>query len=325
MLPAKYSTSQCITLFGGYGFIGNYLLKRLCARGHRVRLAVASERTILPKDSQHPLAEVFGCSLGNPDSLEEVIRDADAVVNLIGILNPNKERGFRESHEDWPAAITAATKEVSGNNSSNNSGNNKKPHLVHISALGASADAASEYLRSKYAGEQKVAAYRHRTIIRPSLVYGNDSPFARKMLGMLRYLPCLWLPAGSSVTQPIMVEDLRDLILHILQKPEEFREKTLSAAGPEVMNMRRLLQIIARHELGKRRIVLPMSQKMSFRMADLCEKWTKNPPITRDNCLSAYAAVWCSPEENDALKILGHLLILREQFYLRKGLKKSQH
>ncbi len=320
MLPAKYSTSQCITLFGGYGFIGGYLLKRLCARGHRVRLAVASERAILPKDSQHPLAEVFGCSLGNPDSLEEVIRGADAVVNLIGILNPNKERGFRESHEDWPAAITAATKKVPSNNNSNN----KKPHLVHISALGASADAKSEYLRSKYAGEQKVTAYRHRTIIRPSLVYGNDSPFAIQMLGMLRYLPCLWLPAGSSVTQPIMVEDLRDLILHILQKPEEFCGKTLAAAGPEATNMRRLLQMIARHEFGKRRLVLPMNKKMSFIMAGLCEKWIKNPPITRDNCLSAYAAIKCPAEDNDALKILGHLLTLHEQFYLRKGLKKSE-
>ena len=303
--------SRRVTIFGGSGFIGGHLVKKLCRRGYKVRLAISREHARLSTAYQDPAVEFFSCTLQDMDSIKAALTDADVVVNLIGILNPSANRSFAESHVEWPDAIAAAAAQMK---------REIKPHIIHLSSTAASADAKSEYLRSKYHGEEKIRAFADHTILRAAMVAGPDSSFFLMMRKILRRSPILLLPTGTAMLQPIVIEDLRDLIMRLIQHPQEFRGRTLIAAGPEVISMSLYVRTIAAYQPHYPRLIFPIGVKKSTALARFMQRLMSHPPMTEDTCFMAYAQVACPPEKNDALKILGPLITLSEQRYMREAL-----
>ncbi len=284
-----------IVIFGGSGFIGGALARKLAARGHHLTLPVrdrekAKELIVLPN------TDVAAFDPSAMRGAASALAGADAVINLVGILNERSGGEFVRVHSEFTRVLcdTCASQ--------------KARRLVHISALNAGAGAPSEYLRSKGKAEQAIraAAVRH-VIIRPSVVIGPGDSLINMFARLARLSPVLLLPCASLMVQPIAIDDLTEVIAHAAESGDE-DGKTLSAAGPEKM----LLAEVARRTIaaaGMRRPVVGLGPSLSYCLGALTEALPGVHFFSRDNCLSARIPTTVGGE-NDARRIVGELTSL---------------
>src|SRR3954449_6208521 len=154
--------NRLVTIFGGSGFVGRHLVRALAKRGYRIRVAV--RRPDLTGHLQ-PLGRVgqihaVQANLRHPAAIEAAVRDADLVINLVGILFERGRQRFEAVHTFGAEAVALAAAAFGA-------------PLVHVSALGADEESPSLYARSKAKGEKLVlAALPSATILRPSVVFG---------------------------------------------------------------------------------------------------------------------------------------------------------
>src|ERR1700693_3531717 len=176
-----------VTGFGGSGFLGRSVVRALAKRDYRVRVAV--RRPELAGYLQ-PLGRVgqihtVQANLRHAGSVAVAVRDADVVVNLVGILYERGRQSF-EAVQHVGAETVARAAALHG------------ARLVHMSALGADASSPSAYARTKAAGEYAaLAAVPNATIIRPSILFGPEDDFFNKFAALARVLPALPLIGGG--------------------------------------------------------------------------------------------------------------------------------
>ena len=173
-----------VTVFGGSGFLGRHVVRALAKSGYRVRVAV--RRPELAGYLQ-PLGRVgqihaVQANVRYPASVEAAARDADVVINLVGILFERGRQKF-EAVQAFGAEAVALEASAYG------------ARLVHVSAIGADQKATSLYARSKGAGEKLVlAAMPSAAILRPSIVFGPEDDFFNRFAALASLLPAL--PTG---------------------------------------------------------------------------------------------------------------------------------
>lgn len=279
-----------ICVLGGTGFIGQHLLNRLVSSVEKVvvptrRLAHARELYLLPT------VEVVEADIHDDATLERLISDCSAVVNLVGVLHsrPSRSRDsfgpdFARAHVELPARLAAASAKAG------------VEHLVHISALGASADAPSEYLRSKAGGEAAILAARdrvHATVFRPSIVFGPEDRFLNLFARMERRLPVLFLPCPDARFQPVFVGDVAQCIVRCLFDPETYH-RNYDLCGPRQYTLRELVQFVGRVS-GHRRPLIGLSESLSYLQARMME-WLPGKLMTRDNVRSMKVPSVCHCE-----------------------------
>ena len=249
--------AKLITIFGGSGFIGRYIVQRLAKQGHRVRIAVRDPRAANFLKPLGDLGQItpIATSVTDPASVARAVEDADAVINLVGILYERGKRTFKAMHED--AARTVAEASAAAGVTS----------FVHMSALGVHKDHASKYARTKAAGEEAVkAAFPSATILRPSVVFGPEDGFFNLFAAMARISP--YLPyytsvnpgdegGGGSKMQPVYVGDVADVAVAALHDAAAHGGQTYDLGGPSVYDMRTLMQMVI--DVTERRCkVLPL-------------------------------------------------------------------
>jgi uncharacterized protein YbjT (DUF2867 family) len=276
---------------GGSGFIGRHLVAALAARG--VRVAVPTRRR---ERAKHlillPTVDVVETDIFAPGVIEQLAAGRDAVINLVGILHGRRgrpdERGpndygpdFARVHVELPQAIVAACRATGAR------------RLMHVSALTASPNAPSEYLRSKAIGEGVVLAADDldATAFRPSIVFGPEDRFLNNFAAMLRFLPGLALPCPEAKFQPVYVGDVVRAMLAALEDPET-RGKAYELCGPHVYTMKALVEYVCA-ATGRRRIIVGLPERLSYLQARLME-WTPGPLMTRDNYYSMQVPNVCS-------------------------------
>jgi uncharacterized protein YbjT (DUF2867 family) len=263
--------NRLITIFGGTGFIGRHLVRRLAARGARI--------LVISRDPAHggrlqPMGGVGQivverADLGSEAAVARVVKGALAVINLIGILYETRRQTFAEVQGELPGRIGRAAAAAG------------VARLVQISAIGADPGSASAYARSKAAGEQAVReAFPAATIIRPSIVIGPEDGFFNRFAAMARLLPALPLIGGGHTRfQPVYVGDVADAIVAALER-DDARGRTFELGGPQAYSfaelMRYMLQVI-----GRRRLLLPLSFELAMLQARILELLPA-PPLTRD-------------------------------------------
>jgi uncharacterized protein YbjT (DUF2867 family) len=164
---------------------------------------------------------------------------------------------------------------------------------MHVSALGASPSAPSEYLRSKAIGEGVVLAADDldATAFRPSIVFGPEDRFLNNFAAMLRFLPGLALPCPEAKFQPVYVGDVVRAMLAALEDPET-RGKAYELCGPHVYTMKALVEYVCA-ATGRRRLIVGLPDRLSYLQARLME-WTPGPLMTRDNYYSMQVPNVCS-------------------------------
>lgn len=260
-----------ITVFGGTGFIGRHLIRRLAKTGAIIRVPnIEPERASILK----PMGDVgqivpFACSSRSDAAVGDAIGHADAVINLIGILHKKGSNTFQNVHVETAARIARLAKQ------------NGARHLVHISALGANENSASSYARSKAAGEHAVHTFfPDAAIMRPSVVFGPEDKFFNMFAALAIKSPVLPL-IGGGVTkfQPVYVGDVADAIIAALEKPEA-RGHIFELGGPQVYTFHELMKLMLK-VIDRRRFFVNLSWPLAKIQAALME-CMPSPLLTRD-------------------------------------------
>lgn len=260
--------TRVITVLGGGGFIGRYVCEQLFKTGARVRVAQRHPRQAY---FLQPLAgvgqlDVVPVDMTRPDTLARVVEGSWGVINLVGAFAGDLLR----IHAESPAAAARAAAEGGAES------------FVHISAINADPESPSVYGSSKGMGERRVReAFPGATIIRPSLVFGQEDQLTNRFAGMAR-LPFLPVLAGSRRFQPVFVRDLAQAIVGASTDPEEHGGKTYEIGGPQVMTMHQLNAAIA-HAAGKNPEIIDLPDFVGEAMSRL--GFLPGAPLTRDQWL----------------------------------------
>jgi NADH dehydrogenase len=262
---------RLITVFGGSGFLGRHLVKRLAARGWRVRVAVRDPEGanfLKPMGEVGQIAPVQA-NLRDEGSVARAVANADAVVNLVGILYESGHQRFDAVHAAGAGRVAraAAAADVT--------------RLVQVSAIGADAGSPSLYARSKAAGEEAArSAFPDVTIFRPSLVFGPEDQVFNRFAALARLSPVLPLIGGGDTRfQPVYVGDVAEAMARALDDPAT-KAKTYELGGPEILTFRQLMEVVMR-ETGRRRLLVPWPTELAMFQALFLELLPV-PPLTRD-------------------------------------------
>jgi uncharacterized protein YbjT (DUF2867 family) len=239
-----------VTVFGGSGFLGRSVVRALCKRDYRIRVAVRR-----PELAGHlqPLGKVgqihaVQTNLRYPASVEAAMRGAEIAINLVGILAPSGAQTFDAVQAEGAGTVAKAAAAVGA-------------RMVHVSAIGADANSVSRYARSKAAGEQAVlSAVSSATILRPSVVFGPEDDFTNRFAALARISPALPLIGGGATkVQPVYVGDVATAVADAVDG------KTKAGAiyelgGPEVLSMREIMEfILATTERDRMLVTLPFA------------------------------------------------------------------
>lgn len=234
--------TKLVTIYGGSGFVGRYIVRRMAQAGWRVRVAVRRPNEALFVKPYGAVGQVepILCNIRDDASVRAALVGADAVINCVGILNALGKNSFDAVQSEGAARIAqfAAQEGVET--------------LVHLSAIGADADADSDYSRTKAAGEAAVLAHMpNAVILRPSVIFGTEDEFFNRFADMAKNTPILPIVGGDTKFQPVYVDDVAAAaeLAALGQVPGGVYE----LGGPDVASMRdlmtRMLGVIQRRRL----------------------------------------------------------------------------
>ena len=264
------ATRSVATVFGGSGFIGRYIVKRLAHKGFVVRVAVRdTERALFlkPMGAVGQVVPLYA-SLTNQPTVHRAVEGADLVVNTVGILSERRSGDFQRIHAEG-AGLVARLAAAAG-----------VARLVHISAIGADPNAASRYAATKGIGEAMLReAFAAATILRPSLVFGPEDHLFNRFAGMARLMPFMPVVCGDTRFQPVYVGDLADAVMAASARQDAIGV-VYELGGPRVWQFRELLAYILKETGRKRRLVdIPIGlARLQARFMEL----VPGKPLTRD-------------------------------------------
>ena len=234
-----------VTVVGGSGFLGRYIVQRLAEAGLRVRVAVRHPETALflkPLGSLGQIQLVHG-DITSDAQMAAAFDGAAAGVNLVGILAESGKQRFDAVQAEGAgrAARAAAAAGVR--------------HYVQVSAIGADTASPVPYARSKAQGEAAVlAAIPTATILRPSLVIGPEDQFLNRFAAMARLSPVLPVIAGNTRFQPVFVMDVAAAVVAALNSPAA-AGRTYELGGADVLSFRAILAMINAETRQQRRLL----------------------------------------------------------------------
>lgn len=237
-----------ITVFGGSGFVGRYVVRALCKAGFRVRVAV--RRPHLAGDLRMPgdvgQVQLAQANVRDLDSVKAAVNGSDGVVNLVGILFESGKQSFEKTQAQGALHVAQAA-QASG-----------ITRLVHVSAIGADETSKAAYARTKAQAEASVREHvPTATILRPSIVFGAEDQFFNRFAQMATMSPLLPLVGGGRTRfQPVHVADVADAVVAALTRPDA-QGQTYELGGPRTYTFRELLDYIQK-TADRKRLYLPL-------------------------------------------------------------------
>jgi NADH dehydrogenase len=269
-MATKLAIEKLVTVFGGSGFLGRHVVRALARRGYRIRVAVRRPELAGFLQPMGRVGQIHAVrtNLRFPDSVTAALRDADAAVNLVGIMLDRGSQRFDAIMAQGAETIAKGASAVGA-------------PLVHVSALGADVNSSSLYARAKADGEQRIrAAQSGAIIVRPSILFGPEDDFFNRFAGMARLMPVLPLVGGGHTRmQPVFAGDVAEGIAKAVDG-ELKAGGIYEFGGPDVRSFKELMEFILA-TVGRRRILLPIPfgvMKMQAAVLQLLPK----PPITPD-------------------------------------------
>lgn len=276
-----------VTVFGGSGFVGRYVVGALAKRGYRIR--VACRRPDLALFLQ-PLGNVGQISfvqanLRYPDSVRKAAEGSDHIINCVGLLFENGKNKFDAVQDKGAAAVAETAKAIGAK-------------LTHVSAIGADASSASRYASTKGRAEKAVLeAVPGAVIVRPSVVFGPEDNFFNKFAAMAKLFPVLPLIGGGQTKfQPVYAGDVAEVIARSVDgvlTPGAVYE----LGGQDVLSFEDCLKLVLK-TIRRKRVLVTLPFGLASLIGRIAEKVPLiTPPLTgdqvellhRDNVVSAEA------------------------------------
>lgn len=270
---------KLVTVFGGSGFLGRYVVQELVRADCRVRVAVREPSTAPFLRTQGGLGQIqlSACDIRRQADVEAAVEGASAAVNLVGILSPSGSASFSAVHRQGAENVASAGALIGAR------------ALVHVSAIGADPAAQADYARSKGEGEQAVrAAFPGATILRPSIIFGPEDEFINRLAALARGLPVVPVIAGSTRFQPVYVLDVARAIARAATEPDAYCARTFELGGPRIYTMRELVRwIVGELRINKSLVDVPtgvaqMMAKLGF-LPGAPLTWDQWLMLQRDN------------------------------------------
>lgn len=248
--------SQLVTIYGGSGFVGRYIARRMAQAGWRVRVAVRRPNEAMfvkPYGTVGQVEPVF-CNIRDDDSVAAAMAGADAVVNCVGTFDKDGRNNFKAVQAEGAGRVARLAAEEG------------ILRLVHVSAIGADSQAESEYAQTKAEGEALVlAAMPDAVILRPSVIFGPEDGFFNRFAAMARLGPFLPIVGPETKFQPVYVDDVAAAAEKALKG--DVPGGVYELGGPEVATFRELMQdmlaVIRRRRIVAR-IPFPVAHVMGL-------------------------------------------------------------
>ena len=242
---------KVICIFGASGFIGRHLIRRLTKKDYRI---IAATRSPYLHGYLKPLGnpgqiDLEKVNLFDEKRLRALIKNSDAVINLVGILYETKKQKFENIHAKFPDLLSKLCSEL----------NVEK--LIHVSALGINETTSSQYMQSKLKGEKNILNnFGRSAILRPSIIFGPEDKFFNQFASLAEFFPILPLIGkGLTCFQPIYVDDVAKSIAAVLEK-EEVNNNIYELGGPQTFTFKELMEILLKQIKKKRFLVsIPFS------------------------------------------------------------------
>jgi NADH dehydrogenase len=263
-------TDTLVTVFGGSGFLGRHVVRALAQRGYRVRVAV--RRPDLAGHLQ-PLGRVgqihaVQANLRYPASVEAAARDADVLINLVGILFERGRQRFQSVQAFGAEAVALAASAFGA-------------RLVHVSAIGADEKSPSLYGRSKAMGERLVlAAMPTAAVLRPAILFGQEDDFFNRFAALARFLPALPLVGGGhTLFQPVFAGDVAQAVIGAIEG-RSAAGRIYELGGPDVRSFKQLMEFVLA-TIERKRLLLPLPYSLATIQAYFLQ-WLPKPLLTPD-------------------------------------------
>jgi uncharacterized protein YbjT (DUF2867 family) len=264
-----------ILVLGGSGFLGRSVCEHLVRRngGGSGRIVVPSRRPARAKHLQLlPTLQVVQADVHDAAQLARLVAGVDVVINLVAILH-GSDAAFQQVHAELPKSIASACRAAGVR------------RVIHVSAIGASADAPSRYLRSKAAGEAALAAAGlDLTVVRPSLIFGADDRSTNLFARLQALAPFVPLAGADAKLQPVWVDDVARAIVACVDDDATIG-RSFECTGPQVLTLRELVQRCGAWA-GHARPVFGLPGAVASLQAAFFELLPGEPLITRDNLAS---------------------------------------
>lgn len=262
---------KTITIFGGTGFLGHYVVKELADFGCKIN--------VVTRNKQKAADLKVGLSLGQLNMVEGSINDevfvesivskSDIIINLVGCLFERHSGEFAKLHAQFPELLAQLAQK------------HQLDQFIHISALGVDKSETSLYASTKHAGEKAIKEhYSKSVILRPSVIFGFEDNFINQFASISTISPFIPLIMGGKTKfQPVYVGDVAKSIAKIIQT-NKYNNNIYEIGGPDIYSLKKMIEMILQ-TLNRKRILINLPHRIALILGNILSKFP-NPKLTSD-------------------------------------------
>ncbi len=244
-----------VTVFGGSGFLGRYVVRQLASRGFFIRVIVRNpnEALFLKVYGRVGQIQLVGGDIKEELKIHEYVKGSSCIINCVATFFETGSQSFNVLHVNAAKNLAKVAKKEGVN------------QFIHISSLGASTESSSQLLRSKGAGEKAVLeCLPNSNIIRPSLIFGAEDTFFNRFAKLSSISPFIPVVGPETKFQPVYVDDVAKVISLLVETDQ--KKKYLELGGDEIYTFRELIKMLLA-EIKRKRIILKIPFSIARVMA----------------------------------------------------------
>ncbi len=244
-----------VTVFGGSGFLGRYVVRQLASRGYFVRVVVRNPNQALFLRVYGKVGQIqlISGDIKEELKIDEYIKGSSCVINCVATFFETRSQSFNVLHVNAARNLARVAKKEGVN------------QFIHISSLGASTESSSQLLNSKGAGEEAVLeAFPNSNIVRPSLIFGTEDSFFNRFAKISSISPLIPVVGPDTKFQPVYVDDVARAISFLVETDQ--KRRYLELGGDETYTFKELISMLL-NEIKRTRLILKVPFSLARPMA----------------------------------------------------------